>query len=154
MSVDSSGANRGRAPREKLTLGTPLDPTPNPHARVQMQISRIPRLHTDVGAETIGLRIDLVGLGGVLEFLEDVAGTDAPAVVLDDDVGGRVVVGLEAVFGFDVGGEIRGGEVGVLTAGLDRQNNCQDRGLIWTRGICVVKRGSQGWSKVYVCVWE
>ena len=30
-----------------------------------------------------------------------------------------MVVGLQAVFGFDVGGEIRGGEVGVLTAGLD-----------------------------------
>lgn len=84
-----------------------------------MQVSRIPGLHADVGAEAVGLRIDLVRLGRVLELLEDVAGPDAPAVVLDDDVGGRVVVRLQAVFGFDVGGEVRGGEVGVLAAGLD-----------------------------------
>ena len=105
--------------KEKLTFSTPLNATPDPHARVQMQIPRIARLHADVGAEAVGLRIDLVRLGRVLELLEDVAGAHAPAVVLDDDVGGRVVVGLEAVFGFDVGGEVGGGEVGVLTAGLD-----------------------------------
>lgn len=84
-----------------------------------MQIPRIARLHADVGAEAVGLRIDLVRLGRVLQLLQDVAGAHAPAVVLDDDVGGRVVVRLQAVFGLDVGGEIGGGEVGVLAAGLD-----------------------------------
>ena len=120
QSHSSTAKSGGPSQKEnKLTLGTPLNPTPDPHPRVQVQIPRIPRLHADVGAEAVGLRIDLVRLGRVLQLLQDVARTHAPAVVLDDDVGGWVVVGLQAVFGFDVGGEVGGGEVGVLTAGLD-----------------------------------
>ena len=90
-----------------------------------MQIPRIARLHADVHAEGIRLGIDLVGLGGVLEPLEHVAGANAPAVVLDRDVGGGVVVGLQEVAAVEVGGEVGGDELGVLTA---RLGGCESAG--------------------------
>lgn len=83
-----------------------------------MQIPPIPRLHTDINAITIQLGIDLVRLCGIHEFFQDVARADAPALGFDGDVGGGVVVRLEEVVGGEVGAEVGGDELGVLTAGL------------------------------------
>lgn len=94
-----------------------------------MQIPRIARLHPHEQPETVQLRVDLVRLGGFFQLLEHVARTDAPAFVLDGDVGGRVVVGLEEEFGVEVGGEVGGDELGVLAAGL--------RGEAWVSQVRV-----------------
>lgn len=64
-----------------------------------MQIATIARLHTDIDAITIQLWIDLVRLGGIHQFLEDIAGPDAPAFGLDGDIGGRVIVRLQQIVG-------------------------------------------------------
>lgn len=83
-----------------------------------MQVSRIARLHMDVESEAVRFRIHLICLGGVFQFVQHFARTDAPAFVSDADVGGWVVVGLEEVGGFEVGGEVGCDELLVLTAGL------------------------------------
>lgn len=49
-----------------LTLCTPPDATANPHAGIQVQVPWIPSLHVDVDSEAIRLRVNLIGLCGVV----------------------------------------------------------------------------------------
>ena len=72
----------------------------------------------DVQSERVSLGVDLVRLSRVVELLEHLARADAPAFILDTDVGGRVVVGLKEVGGIEVGGEIGCDELFILAAGL------------------------------------
>ena len=85
------------------TFRTSPQTASNPHASVQMQVSWITRLHGDVHAEGVRLGVHFIGFGRALELLQHVAWANAPAVVLDCDVSGWVVVGLEEVFAVDVG---------------------------------------------------
>lgn len=71
-----------------------------------------------VHPKRVRLRIDLVRLRRVVQLLEDLAGADAPAFVLDGDEGGGVVVGLEEVGAVHVGGEVGRDELGILATGL------------------------------------
>ena len=72
----------------------------------------------DVQSKRVSLGIDFVRLSRVVELLEHLARTDAPAFILDTDVGGRVVVGLKEVGRIEVGGEVGCDELFVLAAGL------------------------------------
>lgn len=74
----------------------------------------------DVESEAVRFGIHLICLGGVFQLVQHFARTDAPTFVPDADVGGRVVMGLKEVGGFEVGGEVRRDELLVLTAGLGR----------------------------------
>lgn len=103
-----------------LTLCAPPYATTNPHASVQVQISRITSLHMYVEPEAVGLWIHLICLGWVVQLLEDVARTNTPSFVLDADKCRRVVVGLEKVGRFEVGGEVGCDELFVLTTGLEQ----------------------------------
>jgi hypothetical protein len=76
----------------------------------------------DVDAEAIGLRVNLIGLCGVVKLLQHLARPDAPSFILDTDVCRRVVVGLEEIGRFEMGGEVGRDELLVLTARLDAVN--------------------------------
>lgn len=102
-----------------LTFRSPPQPTPNPHSRVQMQVPRVTRLHGDVHPERVRLGVDFIGFSRVLKLLEDFARANAPAVVLDCDVSGWVVVGLEEVFAVDVSGKVGSDELRVLATRLE-----------------------------------
>ena len=94
------------------------DPAANPHARIEMQIPRVARLHVKVESERVGLGIDIVGLSRIVELLQDISGSDAPTFHPDGDECRRVIVGLEEEVGVDVGGEVLGAELLVLSARL------------------------------------
>lgn len=100
------------------TLSAATNTTANPHARVQVQVPRITRLHVDVESEGVGLGVDFIRLSGIVQFFQRVPRPDAPSFVPDRDVCRRVVVCLEEVAGVEVGGKIGCDELFVLSTGL------------------------------------
>ncbi len=102
----------------RLTFGAPTDATGHPHPRVEMQISGVSRLHVHVQTERIRLGVHVIRLGGILELLQYLPRPDAPAVRLDGDEGGGMIVGLQQVVGVDVGGQIGSDELRVLATRL------------------------------------
>ena len=102
-----------------LTLSAPAHSAPNPHPGVQVQVPSISRLHVHIQPERVGLGVDFVRLGRILELFQNLPWTDSPAFCPNGDECGRVVVGLKEVVAVEVGGEIGGDELGVLAARLD-----------------------------------
>lgn len=100
------------------TLSAATNTTANPHARVQVQVPRITRLHVDVESEGVGLGVDFIRLSGIVQFFQRVPRPDAPSFVPHRDVCRRVVVCLEEVAGVEVGGKIGCDELFVLSTGL------------------------------------
>ncbi len=98
-------------PEKRRTLSAPADPTPNPHAGVQMQIPGVTSLHLDEDAVRVGLGINLISMGRIFELLEHIARTDTPAFVLDGDICRRVIMSLEEVVAVEVGGEVGSDEL-------------------------------------------
>ena len=98
-------------------IGGALDATTDPHASVKVKIARVAGLHVQVGAERVHLWIDGVHGSGLLQFLEDVTRTNAPAFTTDSDIGRRMIVGLENEVGFNVSGKILSHELFLLSAG-------------------------------------
>ena len=76
------------------TFSTPANTAPNPHARVQVQVSGVASLHMHVQSEGVRLGINLVREGGVFEFFQRLARADAPAISFDADESRRMVMGL------------------------------------------------------------
>lgn len=68
--------------------------------------------------ETVALRIYLVRYRRILQLLEDLSRANAPSLGFDGDEGWGVVVRLQDVGRVEVGGEVRGDELRVLTSGL------------------------------------
>lgn len=58
-----------RKKQEIGTFSTPADTTADPHASIEMQISRIASLHVHIETERVRFRIDLVSKGRVFKFL-------------------------------------------------------------------------------------
>ena len=75
----------------------------------------------DVESERVGLWIDFICLGRIIQLLQRVPWPDAPTFGPNGDVCRRVVVRLEEVAGVEVGGEIGRDELFVLSARLQRQ---------------------------------
>ena len=100
------------------TFSAATDPTTDPHARVQVQVSGVARLHMDVQSKRVGLWVDFICLSRIIQLLQRVPRPDAPAFRPNGYVCGGVVVRLEEVAGVEVGGEIRRDELFVLSAGL------------------------------------
>lgn len=82
----------------------------------------------DVESERVGLGIDFVCLGRIVELLQRVPWPDAPTFGSDGYVCGRVVVCLEEVAGVEVGGEIGCDELFVLSARLQCQPSASPHG--------------------------
>lgn len=58
-----------RKKKEKRTFSTPADTTADPHASIEVQISRVASLHVHIETEGVRFWIDLVSEGGVFKFL-------------------------------------------------------------------------------------
>lgn len=104
--------------RKERTFSAATNTTANPHARVQVQVPRIARLHVNVESEGVRLGVDLIRLRGIIQFFQRLPRPDAPSFIPNRDVCRRVVVGLEEVARVEVGGEIGCDELFVLSAGL------------------------------------
>ena len=72
----------------------------------------------DVESERIGLRVDFVCLGRVIQLLQGVPRPNTPSFISDGDVCRRVVMGLKEVARVEVGREVGCDELFVLSAGL------------------------------------
>jgi hypothetical protein len=68
-----------------------------------MQISLIASLHVNVQSERVGLRVNLISLRRVVQLLQHLARADTPALILDANVGRRVIVSLEEVRRVEMG---------------------------------------------------
>lgn len=55
--------------KEKSTFSTPADTTADPHASIEVKISRVASLHMHIETERVRFWIDLVSKGGVFKFL-------------------------------------------------------------------------------------
>ena len=76
------------------TFGAATNTTSDPHARVQVQVPRITRLHVNVESEGVCLGVDLIRLSRIIQLFQSVPGPDAPSFIPDRYVCGRVIVCL------------------------------------------------------------
>jgi len=84
-----------------------------------VQVPGIPRLHVHIQPKRVTLGVDLICLGGILELFQNLPRADSPALSLDGDEGGRVVMSLKEIVAVEVSGEVGGDKLGVLTARLN-----------------------------------
>lgn len=101
------------------TFGAATNATTNPHARVQVQVPRVTGLHVDVESERVGLGVDFIRVSRVIQLFQGVPRPNAPSFSSDRDVCRRVVMCLKEVARVEVGGEVGGDELLVLSARLD-----------------------------------
>lgn len=100
-------------------LRTLPHPTPDPHPTINLvPIPLITSLHLNEQSELIAIRINIISLCRVSQLSQHFRRTCSPSVRLDDNMGWRIVVGLEDVVRFQVRGTIAYDDLAVLTAGL------------------------------------
>lgn len=102
------------------TLRATTNPTRHPHARVKMQIARIAGFHVHVQAKGIQLRVHIIRLRGILEFLQNLPRPHAPPIRLHRNKGGGMIVRLQQIVGVDMGGQVGRDQLRVLAPGLRR----------------------------------
>ena len=100
------------------TFSATTNTTTNPHARIQVQVPRVTSLHVDVESERVGLGVDFICLGRVIQLLQGLPRPNTPSFVSNGDVCRWMVMGLEEVARVEVGGEVRCDELFVLSARL------------------------------------
>ena len=79
-----------------------------------MQVPLVAALHMNIDSERVSLRIHLIRLRRIIEFLEDLTGPNAPPFMLDGNECWGMVVGLEEVGAVHVGGQVGARRVGRL----------------------------------------
>jgi hypothetical protein len=101
-------------------LRSPPHGAPYPHARIQMQIPMIARLHVNIQPVTVRLRVHLFGTRTHRrQFRKHLSRADSPPFGPDCDVSSRLVVRLQEIVGFAVGAQVLRNELLVLAAGQD-----------------------------------
>lgn len=100
------------------TFSAATNATTDPHARVQVQVPRVTRLHVDIESERVALGIDFICLSRVIQLLQGLPRPNTPSFISDRDVRRRVVMCLKEVARVEVGGEVGCDELFVLSTGL------------------------------------
>lgn len=109
-----------------LTLAASPAATADPQAGIEELISLITGFELDVDSEFVLIGRNRVGFLRIIEFLQNVLGTRTPAVGLDGDERGRIVVGLKKVIGLQSGGEIFHHQLRILSTRLVGQQTVHD----------------------------
>ena len=77
-----------------FTFGAAANTAADPHPGIQMKISSISSFHVDIDSERVCLGVDIVYLGRIFKFLQDLSWADSPTIHLNSDEGRWVVVSL------------------------------------------------------------
>lgn len=95
-------------------------PTGDPHEGIQECVSLIASLHGQTDAVLVASRVNTIGHGRVIDFLENIFGSGEPSLGPNNDESDWLIRGLQNALGIELGRCIFGHNLGILTTG---QNN-------------------------------
>lgn len=105
----------------KLTFLAPAATAADPHQGVQERVSLVSSLHRKIDPVFVGVWVDGICHGGIVDLVQDILGASQPSVGFHNDPGGRFVRRLKHVARTQAGIGLLGHNLRILSTGLRRR---------------------------------